>query len=633
MAVETPTTITRPAARRPPARFWVAGLLALGLMAAAAVQGSRLRFDRTLVCDFADGPQALLGDPRRFTFDGFEWTGQAGGALSLAPGGLGNMTAFVTFSPGERVTARLVAANGGPVRTVLVLQPPSGGSGEPRQLFLPLPELDPGGGLAAAAVDLTPNLSPADHYFYLSVTSRNDAPPGSPANPALARFELEFQAPPPPPADWRAAIFFLATGWIGWWAILGFLLPRAERFVRRALRVRPERRWRAPAAGLLLIAAAGVASHHVWREPKQYDDLWAMGNARLLPMRSYQTGGVFFRSRIRPAYPPLAMPLATLLPHKLLLVTFTPADGHERLFYVFDREGWSWAQAILPEASLWGLAMALTGALLIGACWLARDRLPGRRLRALLAVAMAAWFLHRTLGGPLLSPVTESVTWAFQIAAMLAYLEFERRPNRWTLPPAAAMTALALLLKESALALAVPLALLQLDTLWRRRREAGAARRWVASVAVFWLPAALPALIYFGAIIDGGFGEISHNMALHLQGRHGGLENFETRTPAGAARALWAVFGWGLIPAAIGLWAVAQVPQRRNPAVRLAAVWLLGGCAPFLLPYFYPRFFIYMIPAVAWLAAAGLVAVGGGLRGREAVAGAGGSPPGGEESQ
>jgi hypothetical protein len=514
---------------------------------------------------------------------------------------------FVTRVPGERVLAQLQAANGGSVRTRLTLRLPPHGE-QSRQAVIPFPQQADDGRLLNGVIDLTPDLAPDDAYFHLTVRCERAPGPGADLAPALTRIELRFDAPPPPSVRLGAAVFFGVVGLFGWWVLLGFLPPRLGGYLRQLWRIRPTRRGRLAVAVLMLVVMAGLAAHPIWRDPKEYDDRWALSNARLLAARRFHTEDLFFRSRVRPGFLAVSLPPATCLPHVLASVSYNPADFQQRLFYVFDRTGATWGTRIYPEATLWGLLLALAGVALTGACGLMLDHRPGRRTRALLTSLLAAWFLHRTLGGPLVSPITLSVTWTFHLAAMLAFLELLRFPGRRTCLTAGLLTGLAILLKEDALALILPIALLQADDLWLHRSE----RFRPAYFIAFWLLAAAPAMLYYGAIIDGGFGEILTSMRQHLASQPG-LANIQTRSLAGAGRALTAVFGLGLAPAAVGLIGAFRPARFANPATRLALYWLIGGCTPFLLPYFYPRFFLYMIAPMAWLAADALTSVGGWL--------------------
>jgi hypothetical protein len=199
----------------------------------------------------------------------------------------------------------------------------------------------------------------------------------------------------------------------------------------------------------------------------------------------------------------------------------------------------------------------------------------------------------------MLSPITEATTWTFHMAAMLAFVRAAQKPEkatRWIL--GGSMTGVAVLFKESALSLILPILLFQVVHLW----GCDARRRWATRCALYWLAAAVLPFLYYAFVIDGGFGEIARNLREHIDSR-GILSDYLRSDARGAATAFGAVYGWGLAPALLGLVLVWAKWRKFRSVAPLFSLWILGGCSVFLLPYLYPRFLVYTIAPTAWFAA------------------------------
>jgi hypothetical protein len=142
------------------------------------------------------------------------------------------------------------------------------------------------------------------------------------------------------------------------------------------------------------------------------------------------------------------------------------------------------------------------------------------------------------------------------------------------------------------------------------------ARRRVSPsrVFVFWVAAAALPFVYYAFIIDKGFAEISMNFSQHLASQNlpaeDKLTGYYERSFEGIGQGFAAVFGvvWPFV-AAFG---IIHVLTRKPFATKgvFFLLWLLGGSTAFLLPYFYPRFLIYMIPPMAWLIGWGMTVLG-----------------------
>ena len=672
---ETPPSQSRNQWRR---RFRIivvclSGAAALAITCWMLHHALHLTSDRVFRESFSFKPLDILGDADRFVRTGWRvlrpntvpfpivdekdrgvWRGP-GTALALAQGESGVLSYCLYRDPGETVRVDVQVRNDEDTSTRLMLQ-----AGTKAPVSLPLSR-DTVSTLALTGrtLDITPYLGNA-HYFFFTIhsiraeVSNESGGPrlGAALLPIVSQVEFTLQSEAAAATDRVSCVFFSLVCFLVWWLVLGYVVPQSagilvilHHYVVRGglclvvgavccvaalwLVLDPQAERDIPPRNTGMRARTSLSFASIWSESKPHDDLWALGNARLLALRRFHTQDLFFRSRVRPGFLALALPLQTGLPHATASVSYTFSDGKERLFHVYDRLGWSWGTRIYPEASILGFLLALAGLALTGRLAFALDGGRGALARSVLAVALAAWFWKRALGTALVSPITLSATWTVQLAAMLAFAEATRVSRRWMAWAAAGvMAGIGVLFNESALAFLVPIALFQVyswcsgEAPWERGPACPTCltgqtcptspmnrRDLVRGVVLFWcLAAALP-VFYYGLVLDGGFAEISKNFKQHLASQ-AILDGFERRGIAGTVRALWAVFGVGLVPAAAGM---ALSLRRRAGIARSAvffAVWLLGCATVFTLPYFYPRFLVYMIPGMAWFAAEALRQLG-----------------------
>ncbi|NQU42084.1 hypothetical protein HQ520_02280 [bacterium] len=411
-----------------------------------------------------------------------------------------------------------------------------------------------------------------------------------------------------PSVDVVSGLFFSVTCFVLWWMVLGYALPAGLGVFRLAGNHRWPTRVRVLLILVLLLSVGVVASKANWRWPKPHDDRWALSNVRLLALRRFDTEDLFFRSRVRPGFVALMLPLQAGLSYDLEVVSYTYSDSIQRLFYTFDRPGGGLGR-VYPEATLVSLVLAALGILIVGRLVLA---FPGGRLsiwRGLLAVVMAGWLFRRILGTGLVSPITLSATWAVYLLAGLAFVGAMRVPAvriRWV--GAGVAMGLAFLFKESAVALVLTVLAFQVFLVFRDRsfRRAG-----VVSCLVYWVAASFLPLVYFGTVLGGGLREIPANFAQHLQSESLLTGYLQGGTLSGILGALWAAFGVSIGLMLGGLMRAAIRPTRGD---MFFLFWLLGASLPLFLPYLYPRFLVYMVPGVVWFACRLIDVVGDGRR-------------------
>ncbi|MBN1866312.1 hypothetical protein JW916_03370 [Candidatus Sumerlaeota bacterium] len=595
----------RPSPRRVrTSRLVVSGLLAAALTAWMVAGALRVKTDRTFLAslqpveegDFFKSRDAYIG-----------WAKPAGPGLWLDPGARGQISFLIYADPGEKVVASLRVRNDPTIRTKVVLQP-----ADQAYRFLDVPEATTEKPVVPLRYDLTSALAGA-HYFYFIVDSRREADGESEGTVrAVESLKFDFFGSAPRPVRIASCLFFSGVCFLAWWTLFGWIVPAAVEGIRvpveSLFRSRRSAAFRRAVLGAILVIALGaswkVVAAPVWRLPKLHDDRWALSNARLLAIRRFHTDDLFFRSRIRPGLLALMLPLQTAVRQDLATTSYAPSDFRERTFYVFERRDETWGTRMYAEASVLGMLFAL---LALGLTARLALRFQGRGagpLRAALVLLFAAWFLRRILGTSLVSPISLAATWLFLVAPMVAFALAARNPRRrtpWAF--AGVLTGLAGLFSESALTVLLPIALYQLQLYGARPRHRFAMRN---AVVVFWIAAAALPTVYYGLVIDGGFGEIAGSFAGHLKSS-AFLENYEETSVRGAARALWAAFGVGLPFALAGMILQLRPGGRVPGATGFFLLWLLGCLTVFTLPYLYPRFLIYTIPPLAWFAAEALV--------------------------
>ncbi len=536
-------------------------------------------------------------------------------ALALPAGGVGRLGYCLFLEPGEQARVTVRARNDQTVQITLGLK-----NNLDKQFDLEFPKSENAGAWVEQTLDLTPYLSEAQGFLfwiYAKNTGTNSPEPLL----TVDRVSFQFTQTQTPQLAVGSALFFSAVCFLAWFLLFGIFLPvlwNNLRLLWRALHTRDfwsRHFWWKPALLLLgLIFAGGVLTHPLWYGPKRHDDLWALGNTRLLAQKRFDTRDLFFRSRVRPGFLALALPLQAGLAHTLVSVSTTPSDFYQRVFFVYERTGWSWGTRFYPEATFLGLLTAFSAlTLMVRMAGLWSGSNPDRStLRAAWCGILGLWFFWRVLESPTVNIITLSATWAFCVAPLYLFCgAWHTRDARFLFGSGVA-TGIAILFNESALTVVAPLVCFQGFLLFENRDRGKMALQF----AGFWLAAGVLPLLYYGCLIEGRFGEISRNF-----GEFAPSQNilkgtgFEERGLTGTARGLWSVFGPGLLLAIAGLVLELKrvigkcVSESDRRAFCFYLFWAMGCLPVFGLPYFYPRFLVYLIPAGAWFASVGLEAL------------------------
>jgi hypothetical protein len=531
--------------------------------------------------------------------------------LALPPGGAGRLGYCLFLEPGEQAHVTVRARNDRTTQISLGLK-----NNLNQEFPLEFPLSENPGEWVERTLDLTPYLSESQGFLFW-VYGQNTGTKPSPT-PVLDRLSFQFTHPQTPPLALGSALFFSMVCFLCWFLLLGVFLPvlwDMLRLLGQTLRLPEFRarrfRWQPVLFLLGICAAGGVLTHPLWYSPKRHDDLWALGNTRLLAQKRFDTHDLFFRSRVRPGFLALALPIQAGLAHTLVSVSTTPSDFYQRTFFVYERTGWSWGTRRYPEASLLGLLTAFSTIALMtrmSQFWYVSSRIPA--LRTAFSTLLGLWFFWRVLDSPTVNIITLSATWAFCLAPFYLFSKSLWAGDKRFLYASGGATGLAILFNESALTVVAPLLAFQVFLLIEKRNERAPTAIQFAS---FWLLAGILPLLYYGCLIEGHFGEITRNFQEHIRSQEilKGT-GFEERNLIGVLRALWCVLGPGGIVALAGLFMELTRILRKHAGESERRVfcfylfWAIGCLPVFTLPYFYPRFLIYLIPAGAWFAAAGL---------------------------
>ncbi len=419
--------------------------------------------------------------------------------------------------------------------------------------------------------------------FELRVRSRH--PAGSDPRPAVKAFGFERYGPSPP-LHLDGFVFFLGACTFFWFLILLFVVPSGIRDLAADHRDAMHTNRRAWLAGLIVcvLALAWLASHGAWAAKKDYDDRTAIGNGATMLDSGYQMERLYFRSRVRPAFPALIQPLLVAFPHRLESYWINPSDGSTRYWYIYDQDDSSYGLFAFPAMSLMSMALAVVIALVIYSIY--------RRLDVDAPIALAATVISIIyFRGALTIAVTQTVNLLINVIAVWCFLTWGRVMKPGQRFAAGLVLGYAFLVKETALTTALALGLFILID----GPRAEVAGRIKSSVA-FWVGALVWPIWYFAVAGGAGFVELFTNFDEHLDQQT--LNQFEALTPATAMRDLYTVFGLGLIPALVGI-SIAIKRKLPGPAPRLFLAWTIGCLPVFTLPYIFPRFLQYFIPAFA----------------------------------
>lgn len=435
-------------------------------------------------------------------------------------------------------------------------------------------------------IDITQDTAPGKMRIELRMENRDS--PGGPPIPALESFSIERWAPKAP-IRWGGFLFFAAGATYFWFVVLIIVVPSiwARCSLDRAgLTDRRRILWMLGAA-VVLGGCIWLWAHPVWKAKKDYDDRTAISNGALLLDFGYQSGQMYFRSRVRPAFPAIIQPLLVAAPHRFDSYWLNPSDNFTRDWFIYDQDNWSFGLFEYPFLCFAAMSLALVMAGLLYSIY---RKVDASLLAAGLASVLCLIFFRRSLA----IPITQTVNLLVNVLAVWAFLHWGQRGSIFQKFFAGTILGFAFIEKETATTTALSLALF----LFMDGPPKEAARRFAASTP-YWLGVTLWPVYYFGFVSAGGFPEILSNFSDHLRQQE--INHFESLTPAGGLRDMWAVFSFGLPIALLGF-ALSAIRGFRERSDRLFLAWTIGCLPVFTLPYIFPRFLQFYIPSMAFWA-------------------------------
>ncbi len=384
--------------------------------------------------------------------------------------------------------------------------------------------------------------------------------------------------------------FLLVCSFSAWFLVGSVFIAEAHETVRKL------RGSRTRACAVLMGGAFFlVVLAPEWYVPKRFDDVRAVSNAGVIMDTGADEDRLFFRSRQRPAFVSMVLPVAALFPLERTIIQTSPADFHRQVWREYDRAGRSWGLRLFPELSILAvLQFGLVCMLLLGL--LIRTGLDSTAAAAgVLCGALCYWnIVYNGL----------TLTWnlLINLAAFVAYAQWVARPIWYRAVAFGLLLALAGLTKTTAITTAIPLAV---HFVWLLRSSPVLRRTMIAHAALAALCGAAPVLIWYEVFLGGFFNELRQFNAdqYALIPYH---PEYPLRTPGNWLKELWRFGSITWIPVVGGIVAMLLLRGER-PWLSVFGAWLAGALLlPLVMPFVFARFFVYAIPAVAFFSAWGI---------------------------
>lgn len=427
--------------------------------------------------------------------------------------------------------------------------------------------------------DLTA-LMPERGEFFVHVHSPNNSTP----------FHLRLLfARPPQKLNAGCFAFFLILSAVCWTALAWFLLPIWDSI--QSTSTYNKWRYRVSAYALGAIVLLIVLDPHWWRA-KDFDDQYAMGPAGAMARHGFDADRLFFRARVRPAFPAFSLPLQYAFPLQFISTSKWNTDNWKRWFDKYDRPGPNFAHFLYLENTLVALALLLGSGFLVGQIG---NALGLGRVQALVASAIALLLLWHILDNVITTSFTTALIWTAPAALLWALQKIG-----WIRFLAAGIVAgAAVLAKETAISVAGPIAFLLCYHVLKGNHRV----RRIAEIAIYAGASLILPLAYYLFIIPGGFGNVTELFREHAFQQQLYPHSFIDLTFTEAMKNLWKFCGPLPIVAVAGLVCQRKREQRFGLGVLVLLTWTFSACTIFFSPYVLPRFFVDFIPPLTCLAA------------------------------
>jgi hypothetical protein len=332
-----------------------------------------------------------------------------------------------------------------------------------------------------------------------------------------------------------------------------------------------------------------------WFESKTFDDKMAISNASALLDNNFHIDSLYFRSSQRPIFVAFSLPIVTLSPNRLDSVTRSPSDFREKIWMVYKQPFRDQQSAFLPVS----LASLALGILMLVLFYQILLMMGCREIQALLAIPFFAYFYRNVAA----VHVTQTFNLFINILAMFVYLKIHQRRSLFGWIAAGITLSLAGLTKNTAQSTAAAVFIHQLLFVLLRPRG----KRDIPLLIVYWISVLVPVLVWYQGFLNGLFFELKK---LHQDAfvRTRELMHYTPTSPQ-LIKACFIVLLRKYKYLSLAGMALSLISPKTRKTSFVFIVWALAVTPMFLLPFVFPRFFKYFIPAAAYFSSAFVVGI------------------------
>ena len=330
-----------------------------------------------------------------------------------------------------------------------------------------------------------------------------------------------------------------------------------------------------------------VFSNKGWFERKKFDDSRALGNAALVYDNGFNTEEMYFRSRHRSTFTAYALPLVMLFPQERMRVQKTPSDICERYWREYDRKNRTFGAETQNEIGLLTAIFSILIPIALPALFTYLSLSP---IYSLIASILTIFFFGRILSINL----TETFTFLIHIETALFFFRHFKKPSVLNLILAISSMGICILNQTTAITLMVPVFLFQIMQIFQADEKKKESKR----AFIFWGIVVIIVLSWFLPFLSNGLYEYIDFMEIHSAMKL--VHDYPATSLKAIWMCFWDVFGIFIFPILISIFFII-FKKGKNYGDIFSLFWVLGCCSVFLMPFVFPRFFMYFIIPAAYL--------------------------------